>query len=314
MTQLDLNLDAYRLVADLLQRLRDGVRSRLRQLAGEGWEEQIPGDLRLFLSQRRLREQGVSWFRTDSCDLLDYASFLDLAEILAANPTLLEEADWLPTSGREAMLRVRFLELDTIFQRVAYARPITEIEMELLAALAERLRKTFEAQEKAPPSTPPREKKTAMPEAPAPQRPAALPSSPTPPPAPPVKADGQPPVPPAPASKEALLEALEGGDTTKIMAALYREVVRAADAIFKEGRPPACPVWETVRESAWYEQNFRRLSLAPLSHFFDIVEDTKELACSASREEILEAVRNRGFAQTLLQLKELFQPYLAAPA
>lgn len=309
MSKLDLNLDAYRLIADLLHRLRSALRGRLRQLAGEGWEERIPEDLRLFLSQRRLREQGVSWFRSDSCDLLDYASFSDLAEILAANPSLLEEADWLPTSGREAMLRVRFLELDTIFQRVAYARPISEIEMELLAALAERLRKTFDTQDRTSPSTPP-EKKAAVPEVPAPSRPSTPPGGSRPTPA--VKAEAQPQAFPAPSGKEALLAALEAGDTRRIMAALYQEVVHAADAIFKQGRPPACPVWETVRESAWYTQNFRRLSLAPLSHFFDIVEDTQELARSAGREEILEAVRNRGFAQTLLQLKELFQPYLVS--
>lgn len=309
MSKLDLNLDAYRLIVDLLNRLRGVVRGRLRELAGESWEERIPEDLRLFLAQRRLREQGVSWFRTDSCDLLDYASFLDLAEILVANPTLLEKADWLPTSGREAMLRVRFLELDTIFQRVAYARPISEIEMELLAAFGERLRRTFETREQAPGSITPPKKKAAAQEVPAPQ--ASAPASATPPPPTPATAVVQPQPSPLQSDHQALLRALEGGDTKKIMVALYQEIVQAADTIFKQGKPPSCPVWEAVRESSWYTQNFRRLSLAPLSHFFDIVEDTKELARTASREEILEAVRDRGFAQTLLQLKELFQPFLA---
>lgn len=311
MGKLDLNLDAYRLIADLLHRLRTSVRERLRELAGEAWEERIPEDLRLFLAQRRLREQGVSWFRTDSCDLLDYASFSDLAEILAANPTLLEQVDWLPTSGREAMLRVRFLELDTVFQRVAYARPISELEMELLAGLGERIRKSFEGTSRTPTPPAPAKAQEAKPaEAPAVER--KTPPAPAPPPAAPETRAA--PTSSQGLSKEALLRALETGDTKKIMAALYQEVVRTADAIFKEGKAPACPVWETVRESAWYEKNFRPLSLAPLSHFFDIVEDTKELARSASREEILEAVRNRGFAQTLLQLKELFQPYLGAAA
>ncbi len=207
------------------------------------------------------------------------------------------------------MLRVRFLELDTIFQRVAYARPISEIEMELLAALAERLRKSFETEGKTSPPRPRPEQKAAAPEALASGQPLTAPLDLRPAA---TKTGGQAPGSPAPSAKETLLQALEAGDTKRIMAALYKEVVRAADAIFKEGKAPACPVWETVRESAWYTQNFRPLSLAPLSHFFDIVEDTKELARSASREEILEAVRNRGFAQTLLQLKELFQPYLGS--
>lgn len=312
MGKLDLNLDAYRLIAELLHRLRNALREALKEAAGNSWEEHIPQDLRLFLSQRRSREQGVSWFRTDSCDLLDYASFSDLAEILAANPALLEQLDWLPASGREAMLRVRFLELDTVFQRVAYARPVSELEMELLAGLGERIRRSFDRGTKPPTTTAPALAAEAKP--------------PTPPPTPqtPTPTVGTSPTPEVPAPhptkkdeglpQEAIRLALETADTRTIMAALYKEVVRAADAIFKEGTPPACPVWETVRESTWYEQNFRKLSLAPLSHFFDIVEDARELARSASREEILEAVRNRGFAQTLLQLKELFQPYLTASA
>lgn len=46
MSKLDLNLDAYRLIADLLYRLRATVRGRLRELAGDRWEERIPEDLR----------------------------------------------------------------------------------------------------------------------------------------------------------------------------------------------------------------------------------------------------------------------------
>lgn len=310
MGKLDLNLDAYRLIAELLHRVRNAVRERLQEMVGDAWEDRIPGDLRLFLTQRRLREQGVSWFRTDSCDLLDYANFFDLAEILAANPALLEQVDWLPATGREAMLRVRFLELDTVFQRVAYARPVSELEMELLAGLGERIRKSFGRPAKTPTPVAPAPAAEISPAAPPPTHLTSAPAGPAstaPELSAPATAEKS-----ARPSREKLSQALEAGDTKTIMAALYKEVVETADAIFKQGKPPACPVWEAVRESSWYEQNFRKLSLAPLSHFFDIVEDTKELSRSASREEILEAVRNRGFAQTLLQLKELFQPYLGA--
>ncbi|MCX7895020.1 MAG: hypothetical protein N2447_03555, partial [Thermoanaerobaculum sp.] len=158
----DLNLDAYRLVADLLHRLRQVLRYHLRESAGDHWEERIPDDLRLFLSQRRMREQGVSWFRSADLDLLDYASFSDLAEIFAANPALLEGVDWLPPSGREAVLKVRFLELDTILQRVAYARPVSELEIELLAGLGERIRRSFDSSPRAPARTP-REARTPAP-------------------------------------------------------------------------------------------------------------------------------------------------------
>jgi hypothetical protein len=301
--KLDLNLDAYRLIAELLSRLRQAIRHELRQRAGDAWEELLPEDLRLFLTQRRQREQGVSWFATDSFDLLDYAGFAEAAEILAATPSLLQRLDWLPPTNRETMLRVRFLELDTVFQRVAYARPVSELEMELLAGLGERVKRSLEgiAPAKEPPTPKP---------APAPSPAAETAAAPAPPKEKPPAA-APPSTPEVARPHDQISEALAAGDTKAIMQALYKEVVATADAIFKEGRGPACPIWELVRESSWYAENFRKLSLAPLSHFFDIVEDTKALAQTASREEVLEAVRNRAFAQTLLQLKELFQPYLS---
>lgn len=311
MTKLDLNLEAYRLIAELLLRLRCAIRQELHQQGGDAWEELLPEDLRLFLTQRRQREQGVSWFATDNFDLLDYAGFADLAEILAATPSLLQRLDWLPPTNRETMLRVRFLELDTVFQRVAYARPVSELEMELLAGLGERVKRSLEG---APPSKekspPPKVAAPASPREGEPGRPAAFsrekPSVPAS-----VVRPAPAPIAERPRTKDVIREALDSGDTQTIMQELYKEVVATADAIFKEGKSPACPTWEAVRESAWYLENFRRLSLAPLSHFFDIVDDTKALAAHASREEVLEAVRNRGFAQTLLQLKELFQTYLS---
>ncbi|MGQ9495297.1 MAG: hypothetical protein ACUVRY_03435 [Thermoanaerobaculaceae bacterium] len=307
MGKLDLNLDAYRLLAQLLHRLRRAVREELSKTYGSQWERGIPEDLRMFLSQRRQREQSISWFTSDSVDLLDYANFADLAEVLASTPSLLERLDWLPSSGREAMLRVRLLELDTVFQRVAYARPISEMEMELLAGLGERIKKCFDqgACETTKPATPealPRREHIAG------KVKAGQPS-------PELLGEQSQPIQEARGhlrDQEALKGALEKGDTKTIMLTLYKEVVAAADAIFKEGKGPACPAWELVRESSWYEENFSKLALAPLSHFFDILEDAKELGRSATREEVLEAVGNRGFTQTLLQLKEMFQPFLSS--
>lgn len=307
MGKLDRNLDAYRLIAQLLHRLRQAVREELSKIYGSQWEQGIPENLHMFLSQRRQREEGISWFPSDDVDLLDYANFADLAEILASTPSLLERLDWLPSPGRESVLRVRLLELDTVLQRVAHARPISEMEMELLVGLGERIKRCFD---KGIAAT----TKTTTPE--------ALPRSEH------VARkvqDGQPSLEVQEEQsqpiletrghhrdQETLKEALEKGDTKTVMLTLYKEVVAAADAIFKEGKKAPCPAWELVRESSWYEENFRKLALAPLSHFFGILEDVRELGRSATREEVLEAVDNRGFSQTLLQLKEIFQPFLSS--
>lgn len=305
--KLDLNLDAYRLIGQLLHRLRRAIREELSGAYGAQWEQGIPEDLRMFLSQRRQREESISWFPSDDVDLLDYANFADLAEILASTPSLLEHLDWLPSSGREAMLRVRFLELDTVFQRVAYVRPISEMEMELLAGLGERIKKCFEEEQRSPEKTATRQASSPSEDVAEKVKPAQL--------APESQIQKSQPIQETRKDRkgqEVVKEALERGDTKTIMLALYKEVVAAADAIFKEGKGLPCPVWELVRESYWYEENFRKLALAPLSHFFDILEDAKELGRSATREEVLEAVGNRGFTQTLLQLREMFQPFLSS--
>jgi hypothetical protein len=124
MARLDGNIDACRLSNDVLTRIRKVVRDSLRTTYGATWEEAgIPADIREFLLQRQAREASINWNLSDSCDALDFAGYLNLSDIIAATPGLLQR--FLSLAPDANVVRTKFLELDTILHRIGYARPIS---------------------------------------------------------------------------------------------------------------------------------------------------------------------------------------------
>ena len=158
MTKLDTNLDACQMSSEILLRLRKIMRESLRAIHGKEWEATgIPDEIREYLTQRQAREASINWNLSDAVDILDFAGFLDLYEVMAANPQLLQR--FLPLAPDASVLRIRFLELDTILNRIAYARPISESELGFLVTFEDRLKKTASAPvpavEEAPAAPPP---------------------------------------------------------------------------------------------------------------------------------------------------------------
>ena len=140
MAKLDSNIDACRLSNDVLTRIRKVVRDTLRAAYGTKWEESgIPADIREFLLQRQAREASINWNLSDSCDALDFAGYLNLSDIIAATPGLLNR--FLSLAPDANVVRTKFLELDTILNRIAYARPISEADLGLLATFDDRMKK-----------------------------------------------------------------------------------------------------------------------------------------------------------------------------
>ena len=139
MGKLDHNLDAYRLAATTLERLRALIRRHLQAAHGPDWETTaLPDDPAQFLAQRRARESSVKWNPSSATDLLDFAGFCNLHEILNTHPRLRDGFARLVPEPQT--LRLRFLELDTVLNRIAYARPVSDSDMELLLGFDERLR------------------------------------------------------------------------------------------------------------------------------------------------------------------------------
>ncbi|MEW6337189.1 MAG: hypothetical protein AB1625_07285 [Acidobacteriota bacterium] len=327
MAKLDLNLDAYRLIAECLHRIRQVLREELRALHGDDWAEAgLPEELRENLSLRRSHEASINWHLSDSADLLDYAGFSNIYDVVAASPDILRRFASLAPDPN--VLRIRFLELDTILNRIAFIRPVTDTEMGFLVSFDERLRKVA-----AGPSPAERPAKPA----PEPTRPAPLPERPRPaePPAaeerpakdtkPAPKAASKiapaaaPPKPSpapektseAPVADGAFEDALAGGKDPVILSSLYREITSLADGLWSHGAPAAPHVWEKVRESEWYNQHFAQLGLKPVSDFYALVEEARDrMLTGISRSELQELLKERNFAQVLLSLRELFKQHL----
>lgn len=311
----DLNLDAYRIISANLFRVRNALRLALQELHGPDWEDKVePEDRRVFLTQRREREINVNWRRSDHPDILDYGNFSDLCEFVSAHPELLKRFGVLARDPE--LLRLRFLELDTLFNRVAYARPLSEAELELLISFDDRLKRLDEPPASKPSARPSQpattagahqaaeasssgsSKATAQAEAPAAPHEEEPPPAPEPRPATPAdrpQDDVAPVAAPvargaaaAPRSRTAdrkplpsvtmarLREALDKGDEQTILTAVYSEVTSLADGLWSDSSPPTPRVWEALRESDWYSEHFVDLGLKPVSDFYDLAGTARQ--------------------------------------
>ena len=315
MTKLDTNLDACQLSGEILMRLRKIIREGLRNAYGKTWEEiGVPGDIREFLIQRQAREASINWNLSDSVDTLDFAGYLNLYDIISATPHLLQR--FLPLAPDAHVLRIRFLELDTILNRIAYCRPISESDLGFLVSFEDRLKKTPATvpvaveEEAVPPAPVPAPVRPAArptqaavakaPPAPSADRPAGPEAKPEPPPA----ATPQPaeqstpsqpamqPLPEAPATEpqrtppavaaalvgpQELETALKRGDNKTVLTALYQEVTSLADGLWNGAVTSLqARTWENVRESQWYRERFAKLGLKPISDFFGLFDTAKE--------------------------------------
>ncbi len=339
MAKLDTNLDACQLSSDLLLRLRKIVRDSLRTTYGKNWEVNgIPAELREFLVQRQAREASINWNLSDSVDAIDFAGYVNLFDIISATPHLLQR--FLPLAPDTHMLRIRFLELDTILNRIAYARPISEADLGFLVSFEERLKRTtsapppaVEAEDAPGPSRAERADPGAAatpPAAPmpttAPKPPAAAPkpvaavAEPEPEPAPEAspaaeptaRAAAPPPVAAPVLGPQEIEAALKRGDSSTVLTAIYQEVTSIADGLWN-GSVVAMQsrTWESVRESQWYRNQFVKLGLKPISDFFGLFDTAKEkMQAGTSRTDLQEFLKEHNFVQVLLALKDLFRHHV----
>jgi len=328
MTNLRTNLDTYRVIAETLELLRSLTRTVLERDYGNAWEAQaIPEPMRSFLEQRRDREATIQWRLPDSHDLLDFAGFENLSEIILACEPL---AQAFATVSRDCdLLRARFLELDAIQNRIAYVRPVSDIELEFVVSFSERLRRVAvpSVRSDAPrpaaagraPAAPPATPLQEAVEVSDPAEPAAAagtgatvgqaPSGGTVTAAPASDAERTPVVPHV-GTKE-LEKALSDGHDDQILAALYAEVTKVAEALWSETAALSTPAWDRVREASWYEKSFSKLGLKPLSDFYDLHRQVgRRLADGASRTDVQEMLQERRFGEVLMALRELFRKHL----
>jgi len=105
-----------------------------------------------------------------------------------------------------------------------------------------------------------------------------------------------------------LQEALSNNDHLTVLRALYREVTAIAEGVWSSDITPGAMVWDQVTASDWYEFNFSRLGLQPLSVFYGVTEKIdKKVKSGAGRPELQEYLKETNFAKTLLALRDMFQ-------
>jgi hypothetical protein len=338
MTKLETNLDACQLSSEILIRLRKVMRETLRATYGKEWENTgIPDEIHEFLTQRQAREASINWNLSDTVDVLDFAGYMNLYDIIAATPHLLER--FLPLAPDASLLRIRFLELDTILNRIAYARVISESDLGLLISFEDRLKKTLavpppaieevanrpHAKAAKPPAAPTPRDPAAAPAPPSPNKAASAPPkasapstapAPQPPPLepPPEPAEAAAPAPSTtgPMGPQELENAIKRDDNKLILTALYQEVTALADGLWNGAMAAQqARTWERVRESQWYHDRFAKLGLKPISDFFQLFDTAKEkMTAGTSRNELQEFLKEHNFVQVLLALKDLFRTHM----
>jgi hypothetical protein len=382
MEWLEQNIDAYRIVSEILGQLRLTVRQRLEQIHGEEWYRKgLPEEVFKRLIAAKEREKSIDWYEGQYQQIMDYAVFADLLEILEHSPEAFPSFTGLAPST--ALLNARFLELDVMRAKLGRARPISETELSFLGTFHLRFRKAVqEANEESDAVPPPPEPPEEEPEAEAPE-PEVLeepkieavdrpePVEEVPPPSAssrPKRAvktdvgssatttaarestkesgeaesakgssgaeddiptdklrdetdsaeedDAPPPAKPKGPVDEIsktigpkkLDEALSTNDHRTVLRELYREVTAIAEGVWSSEVTPAPLVWDQVTSSDWYERNFSRLGLQPLSVFYEVTTKVdKKVRAGAERKELQEFLKETNFAKTLLSLRDMFQ-------
>lgn len=154
MDWLDQNLDAYRILAEILNDLRVELRKELEKIHGTEWcKIGLPGDVFDRLVSSKEGATAIDWYETEYQQIMDFAVFPDFYEIIDHNrenlPTLIE---LVPTA---ALFQARFLELEVLRSKVGRARPISEAELSFLMTFHKRFRKQLEIHRKGAPASSP---------------------------------------------------------------------------------------------------------------------------------------------------------------
>ena len=105
-----------------------------------------------------------------------------------------------------------------------------------------------------------------------------------------------------------LRDALDTKDSRFVLRELYSEITTMAEEMWTD-RPPTTPaVWDRVRVSPWYTEQFSRIGLKPVSDFYEVLAAFNErLATGISTREVQDFLKDRNFAAILLALRDMFQ-------
>ena len=137
------NLDAYRVIAEILTDLRPLVRDRIEKAHGKEWfRDGIPETVFERLIRNKEQEASIDWYENRYQEVISYAVFPDLFEIIVANQDLFEPI--LKLAPSQALLSTRFLELEVMRSKIGRAREVGETEINFLTSFHLRFRRAVE--------------------------------------------------------------------------------------------------------------------------------------------------------------------------
>jgi len=373
MSWIDQNLDAYRVIAEILTDLRPLVRERLEAEFGREWfKDGIPEKVFDRLIRSKEREASIDWYENRYQEIIDYALFSDLFEIVIANARLFEPI--LKLAPSQSLLSTRFLELEVMRSKIGRARQVSDAEINFLTSFHLRFRKAMQELQSAAGSESGSHRSErgstaggrSKPEGRSADRPRSFADDPDPDeitaetilapddqptssqtessPRPPQRLASPPtkneaPTGPSPAtdattSKDddetpivdedgavdqpaanhretvsaTLKRAMDSNDHATLLRELYREVTGIAEVIWTTEEIPTTGVWDRVSTNPWYEKNFSKLELRPLSDFYDIIGQIRaKRQARVPKSEIQSYLNDSNFANILLALRDMFQ-------
>jgi hypothetical protein len=143
MEWLEQNLDAYRIIAEILNDLRAVIRDELEAMYGKTWyKDGLPDGLLDTLVEIKEKEKAIDWYESEYQQVMNYAVFPDLLQILEVSaesfPHIMQLA---PTT---TLLHARFLELEVMRSKLGRARPISDTELAFLGTFHLRFRKAID--------------------------------------------------------------------------------------------------------------------------------------------------------------------------
>lgn len=370
MDWIDQNLDAYRVIAEILTDLRPLVRERIERKHGKEWfRDGIPEDVFERLIRNKEQEASIDWYENRYQEVISYAVFPDLFEIIISNAELFTPI--LKLAPSQSLLSTRFLELEVMRSKIGRARQVSESEINFLTSFHLRFRRAVqELNENAadPAST---AEKSEHPTTDAdtdasmetaedtdegstsetPPKPEEVPDEPRdeaektgetgrPPQrlassadAGPKEVDAgeqsaaieidDPEDAPAMTGEEAggdghaqvresaatvLKRAMANNDHPAVLREIYREVTGIAEVIWTTEEIPTSAIWDRVSTNSWYEANFSKLDLRPLSDFYELISQIRaKRKDGASKAKIQSFLNDSKFATILLSLRDMFR-------
>lgn len=135
MEQIDLNVQAYK----LLFRIENGLRSFIEQTLGaefgpKWWKQQIPGDIRKQCEDRQKEEREKHWLDYQAAHPIYYSHFENLKRIVVKKDNW--DGVFAGYFGPVKMIvESKLTELEPLRNKIAHNRPVTDTEVQKLALI-----------------------------------------------------------------------------------------------------------------------------------------------------------------------------------